>query len=142
MFRRETSPVTGSGDLYSPEDAARMLKETGCAAVMFARGAEGNPFIFPATRSFLATGSWTPVSFEERIDTAFRHLTLLSADIGERAACREMRKQFCAYTKGPPGKTGTPGSAALRNRLVYAETIEDYRNILNGFLSPDYSMRI
>jgi len=123
-------PVTGSGDLYSPEDAGRMFIETGCAAVMFARGAEGNPFIFPATQSFFSTGSWEPAPFEERITVALRHLTLLAADMGERAACREMRKQFCAYTKGPPGIKGEPGSAALRKRLVSAESIEDFRMIL------------
>ena len=133
LVSRLKIPVTGSGDLYTPEDAACMLKETRCAALMFARGAEGNPFIFPATRSFLTTGSWEPEAFEERVAAAFRHLTLLSADIGEGAACREMRKQFCAYTKGPPGKTGAPGSAALRNRLVSAETIEDFRTILANF---------
>ena len=130
LVTRLDIPVTGSGDLYSPEDAARMLTETGCAAVMFARGAEGNPFIFPAARAFLTSGSWEPAPFEERIDTAFRHLGLLAADIGEKAACREMRKQFCAYIKGPPGKVGKPGSAALRNRLVQAETIADFRAIL------------
>ena len=130
LVSRINIPVTGSGDLYTPEDAERMLRETGCAAIMFARGAEGNPFIFPATRSFFETGSWEPAPFEERITTALRHLTLLAADMGERAACREMRKQFCAYTKGPPGKTGEPGSAALRNRLVRAETIHDFRIIL------------
>ncbi|MCL2374789.1 MAG: tRNA dihydrouridine synthase DusB [Treponema sp.] len=130
LVTRLNVPVTGSGDLYTPEDAGRMLGETGCAAVMFARGSEGNPFIFPATRSFLMTGSWEPAPFEERISVAFRHLELLAEDIGERAACREMRKQFCAYTKGPSGKAGTPGSASLRNRLVRAETVEDFRNIL------------
>jgi hypothetical protein len=41
-----------------------------------------------------------------------------------------MRKAFCAYTKGPPGEKGEPGSAALRDRLVHAETIEDYKAIL------------
>ena len=132
LVSRLNIPVTGSGDLYSPEDAARMLAETGCAALMFARGAEGNPFIFPATRSFLAAGSWESAPFEERIAVAFRHLTLLAADIGEKAACREMRKQFCAYTKGPPGKKGEPGSAALRNRLVTAETIEEFRGIVSS----------
>ena len=127
-------PVTGSGDLYTPEDAGRMLGETGCAALMFARGAEGNPFIFKATQTFLASGSWTPPEFEERIAVALRHLLLLSEDIGERAACLEMRKQFCAYTKGPPGKTGMPGAAALRNSLVAAETIDDYRRILGEYV--------
>jgi len=132
LVTRVNVPVTGSGDLYTPEDAKRMLSETGCAAVMFARGAEGNPFLFPASRSFLTTGSWEPAPFEERMDTAFRHLNLLSADIGEKAACREMRKQFCAYIKGPPGKPGMPGVAALRNRIVQAETIEDFRTILEN----------
>jgi len=133
LVSRLAIPVAGSGDLYSPEDAERMLQETACAAVMFARGAEGNPFIFSATRSFLTTGSWLPASFEERITAAMRHLRMLSADIGERAACKEMRKQFCAYTKAPPGQKGEAGSAALRNRLVFAETIADYRAILGEF---------
>jgi hypothetical protein len=44
-----------------------------------------------------------------------------------------MRKQFCAYTKAPPGKTGVPGGGALRNRLVYAETINDFKRILEEF---------
>ena len=131
LVSRLSVPVTGSGDLFSPEDAGHMLRETGCAAIMFARGAEGNPFIFPAARSFLRIGSWEPATFEERIAAGFHHLVLLSADIGEKAACREMRKSFCAYTKAPPGKKGEPGSAALRNRLVHAETIEDYREILH-----------
>ena len=130
LVSRLQIPVAGSGDLFSPEAAERMLRETGCAAVMFARGAEGNPFIFPATRSLITTGSWLEPPFAERISVAFRHLTMLAQDIGEGPACREMRKQFCAYTKGPPGKIGEPGSAALRRRLVTAETIEDYRKIL------------
>jgi nifR3 family TIM-barrel protein len=136
LVSRLSIPVSGSGDLFSPEDAERMLRETGCAGLMFARGAEGNPFIFPAARSFLANGSWEAPVFEERIAAAFRHLKLLSADIGEKAACKEMRKQFCAYTKGFPGKAGEPGTAALRKRLVSAETIEDYRALLRGFIAP------
>ncbi|MCL2382362.1 MAG: tRNA dihydrouridine synthase DusB [Treponema sp.] len=133
LVSRLSVPVTGSGDLYSPEDAGSMLSQTGCAAVMFARGSEGNPFIFPATRSFLATGAWEPEPFQERVAVAFRHLTLLAASLGEKTACREMRKQFCAYIKGPAGKPGMPGSAALRNRLVQAQTIEEYRTILDEF---------
>ncbi|MCL2443856.1 MAG: tRNA dihydrouridine synthase DusB [Treponema sp.] len=117
-------PVTGSGDLYTPEDAQRMLKETGCAAVMFARGAMGNPFIFSTARSLLETGSWETVPFSTRIAAALRHLEMLAADIGERTACLEMRKQFCAYTKG------ITGGAALRDKAVRAETIEEYRRIV------------
>ncbi|HCC38217.1 MAG TPA: tRNA dihydrouridine synthase DusB [Treponema sp.] len=123
---RLSIPVTGSGDLYTPEDGRRMLAETGCAAIMFARGAMGNPFIFSAARSLLETGKWEPAPFSARIHAAFRHLELLAADTGERQACLEMRKQFCAYTKG------LPGGAALREKVVHAETIEEYRNILSA----------
>ncbi|MCL2069802.1 MAG: tRNA dihydrouridine synthase DusB [Treponema sp.] len=130
LVSRLQIPVAGSGDLFSPEDAVRMLSETGCAAIMFARGAEGNPFIFSAARSYLSSGFWEPVPFDERINVAFRHLKLLAADIGEKRACKEMRRQFCAYTKAPAGTKGRPGSAALRNRLVLAETIADYYKIM------------
>ncbi|MDR0322905.1 MAG: tRNA dihydrouridine synthase DusB [Treponema sp.] len=128
LTSRLNVPVTGSGDLYTPEDAQQMLKETGCAAIMFARGAMGNPFIFSATHSLLHKGSWEPSLFSARITAAMRHLEMLAADIGERTACLEMRKQFCAYTKGM-----TCG-AALREKAVHAETIEEYRQITADFL--------
>jgi nifR3 family TIM-barrel protein len=138
-------PVAGSGDLYTPEDAEAMLRETRCAAVMFARGAQGNPFIFAAARALLTGTPYAPPSPEERIALAFRHLLLRAEDIGEGPACREMRKQFCAYTKGRsggsghsggPGRSsgsgspGIPGGNRLRDQLVRAETIADYRAIL------------
>jgi nifR3 family TIM-barrel protein len=120
-------PVTGSGDLFTPEDAARLLRETGCAALMFARGAMGNPFIFAETRSLLETGAYTPVSAAERVQAGFRQLCLLASDAGELRACLEMRKQFCAYTRG------MSGGAELRNRLVHAENIESYRTIFQNY---------
>jgi nifR3 family TIM-barrel protein len=134
LVTRLNIPVTGSGDLYTPEDAQQMLKETGCAAIMFARGAMGNPFIFSATRSLLETGSWQPASFSARTTAAMRHLEMLAADIGERTACLEMRKQFCAYTKG------MIGGAALREKAVHAETISDYRRIIEIFNETNSEM--
>jgi tRNA-dihydrouridine synthase len=128
-----TVPVTGSGDLYTPHDAEHMLRETGCAALMFARGAMGNPFIFSAARSFLETGVVKPVSFSERINAAFRHLEMLAVDIGERSACLEMRKQFCAYTKG------MQGGALIREKAVHAHTIAEYRQILPPFTPVEVS---
>jgi nifR3 family TIM-barrel protein len=127
LVSRTRVPVCGSGDLYTPEDAQRMLRETGCAAVMFARGAMGRPYIFSQTVSLLQSGSWTPMSFSAAMSAAFRHLEMLAACIGERSACLEMRKQFCAYTKG------FPGGAALRENVVHAETIEEYRRICGGW---------
>jgi len=135
LVSRASVPVIGSGDLFSPEDAERMLRETGCAGVMFARGAMGNPFIFGETRSLLLRGSYCQVPALEKMRTALRQLELLAADSGEEFACREMRKQFCAYTKG------IPGGGAVRNDLVRASTIAEYRNILSAAgMLPDSSV--
>jgi nifR3 family TIM-barrel protein len=117
-------PVAGSGDLFKAEDAARMLCETGCAAVMFARGSFGNPFIFSETKNLLTGKTAESPSAALRINTALRQLEILARDIGEKSACLEMRKVFCAYTKG------LHGAAPLRARIVHAATIDEYRSLL------------
>jgi nifR3 family TIM-barrel protein len=130
LVSRLSVPVTGSGDLYSPEDAQRMLRETGCAAVMFARGAMGNPFIFSETKALLSGAAYSPPGRPERLGMGMHHLERLAADLGEHRACLDMRKHFCDYTKGRPGQSNIPGSAALRTQLVHADTIADFKRIL------------
>ena len=118
-------PIFGSGDLFTPEDAERMLSETGCDGVMFARGAMGNPFIFDKTIQLLTTGKYDDIPVQTRIETGFRELLNLSNDIGEKSACLEMRKRFCAYSKG------INGGAAIREKIVKAQTISDYKELFN-----------
>ena len=98
-------PVFGSGDVFSPEDAAELMDGCGLDGVMFARGAIGNPFIFQETRQLLESGSFTLPSAEERIAAAIRHLHLAVECFGESLACREMRKHLMAYIKGMPGSS-------------------------------------
>ncbi|ULQ58698.1 tRNA dihydrouridine synthase DusB [Brucepastera parasyntrophica] len=117
-------PVFGSGDLFSPEDGKRMLEETGCDGIMFARGAMGNPFIFAQTRDLLTAGSYSEVTAQERMTAAWQELLGLSDLIGEIPACREMRKRFCAYSRG------IQNGGAMRASLVKAAAIQDYREIL------------
>ncbi|MDR0524281.1 MAG: tRNA dihydrouridine synthase DusB [Spirochaetaceae bacterium] len=132
LVSRLPVPVIGSGDLFSPQAAEEMLRETACAAVMFARGALGNPFIFSET-FFRLQGSTLhsedPRSSKQILETGFRHLLLRAGDAGEKKACLEMRKQMCAYTRG------ISGGGALRNKLVHAESIADYRRILDEYLA-------
>ena len=122
-------PVFGSGDLFSPQAAHDMLVSTGCAGVMFARGAMGNPFIFRQTRELLQTGAYSEITLADKIRTAKKELTLLCKEKGERTACREMRKRFAAYTKG------IAGGAKLREQLVQASSIQDYESILEGYFA-------
>ena len=122
-------PVFGSGDLFKPEDARRMLEETGADAVMFARGAMGNPFIFRDATDLLTKGSYEPVPPEERVKTGFAELERLVAETSEQHACLEMRKRFAAYSKG------ISGGAALRAQIVHAATVQDYKDIFANFLN-------
>jgi tRNA-dihydrouridine synthase B len=129
LKRRLPVPVFGSGDLLEAEDAARMVQETGCDAVLFARGAVGNPFIFAeAARLFAGLPPSPPPTPAERLAAGLDQLELAVPLHGERAACREMRKHFCAYTRG------LPGGAALRSRVVTAESAEDYCRLVGDYL--------
>ncbi len=121
-------PVFGSGDLFKPEDAKRMLEETGVDAVMFARGAMGNPFIFRDAISLLKNGSYEPLPPKVRIQTGFMELERLSKATNEKHACLEMRKRFNAYSKG------IQNGAQLRLQIVHASTIQDYHDIFDNLL--------
>lgn len=114
-------PVIGNGDIFKPEDAKRIFEETGCDAVMVARGAQGNPWIFREISHYLETGERLPrPSIEEIRQMILRHTQMQIAFRGETAGMREMRKHIAWYT------TGLPHSAALRNEV---NQIEDFQTL-------------
>ncbi|MFX3631648.1 MAG: tRNA dihydrouridine synthase DusB [Candidatus Pristimantibacillus sp.] len=99
-------PVIGNGDVFSPEDAKRLLDHTGCDGVMIGRGALGNPWMLYRTIQYLSTGELLPDPLpREKIDVAILHLDRLIALKGESVAVREMRKHLAWYLKGIPGGT-------------------------------------
>ena len=113
-------PVIGNGDVFTAEDGMRMLDETGCDAVMVARGALGNPWIF---RELNAAYHGDPVperpSTEEIIETVKRHIALDLELKGEYGTVIEMRKHVSWYTKG------IVGAAKLRTRINTAVSIDE-----------------
>jgi len=96
-------PVIGSGDIRRPDDAARMLSETGCDAVMVGRGALGNPWLVGNILSHLSDGDVCPPSLAERGETIRRHLALAVDYYGEKIGTRDFRKHLLWYTKGLRG---------------------------------------
>ena len=96
-------PVIGSGDLFTAADVALMLEETGCDAVMIARGAMGNPWIFRESLALLTGAEPQAPTPAERYGAACRHLELFSELEGDRVALMEMRKHLSWYSKGLPG---------------------------------------
>ena len=112
-------PVIGNGDIFTPEDAGRMLKETGCDGIMVARGAKGNPWLFGRINHYLDTGEVLPgPSMAEIKAMILRHGRMLVQFKGEGVAMREMRGHMAWYTKG------MPHSATLRNEINQVELLD------------------
>ena len=121
-------PVFGNGDIFKPEDAIRMMQETGCDAVMIGRGAKGNPWIFEGIRRLLAGEEpLTAPTLEETCQMLLRHARLQCSLKGEYIGMREMRKHAAWYT------TGFPESAAFRNQVNLTETYEEFENLVRRF---------
>lgn len=113
-------PVFGSGDVFSASAALAMLGQTGCSGVMIARGAIGNPFIFADATALWTGGRAAPRSAAQIAEVARAHLLRSIRTLGEKTACIEFRKQFCAYTRG------FAGGAALRESAVHGATEAEY----------------
>jgi len=96
-------PVIGSGDVFSAADVVSMIEQTGVDAVMVARGAQGNPWIFREARALTETGETIPgPTPTERVQMALEHSRALVEFGGEHAVIR-MRKHVGWYVAGLPG---------------------------------------
>lgn len=107
-------PVIGNGDVFNSGDVERMMEYTGCDAVMIARGALGNPFIF----------SNEVPDIDKIIDTALYHMECIVKHKGEYIGIREARKHISWYIKG------FHGAAKAKNAVNCSETAEQIREIL------------
>lgn len=122
-------PVIGNGDVFSPEDAKRMVEETGCDGIMVARGAKGNPWIFREITEYLDAGVIPDrPSVEEVKKMILRHGRMMIEFKGEMAGMREMRKHVAWYT------AGYPNSAALRNDINTVETLDELAELIGSRL--------
>lgn len=118
-------PVIGNGDIFTPEDAKRMMEDTGCDGLMAARGARGNPWLFQRINHYLDTGILLPVPDEEEIcRMILRHARLQIKLKGELLGMKEMRKHVAWYT------AGMPHSAAIRRESNLLETYEELEKLL------------
>jgi tRNA-dihydrouridine synthase B len=124
-------PVVGNGDVCSAEDFMRMKQETHCDAVMIARGAIGNPWIFREIKAALNGDAWQPPSLTERVRTVIDHLDAEIELKGEHTGVKRMRRQMSCYLKA------FPGASALRqatfehyDRDGVVGVLEDFSNSL------------
>lgn len=123
---RVNIPVWGNGDVFSAEDALRMVKETGCAGVAVARGAKGNPWIFREIKAALNGEPIPPRPSMEEIKATIKRQTELMLEYKpEYIAIREMRKHVSWYT------TGLRNCSALRAEVNSTETMEELFELLD-----------
>jgi len=121
-------PVIGNGDVFTPEDAKRMLTLTGCDGVMIGRAALGNPWVIYRTVHYLTTGELLPEpSPMEKVKIAILHMDRLIEIKGEQIALREMRKHAAWYIKGLKGAT------RIKNAIHQQETREGMAQLLLDF---------
>lgn len=121
-------PVVGNGDVCTPADAAHMLEQTGCDAVMVGRVALGNPWIFQQINAALSEQPQIlpPPGLFERLTVMAHHIEALCEDKGERRGMSEARKHVGWYLKG------LRGAASLRRMAGQLSTKEDFKELLRA----------
>lgn len=119
-------PVIGNGDVIGAESALRMMEETGCDAVMAARAARGNPWIF---REIDAALKGKPIPErpvrKEVIRMLLRHADMLCRQKGETIGMRQMRGHAASYL------SGFPGAARVRGKINRVNTLEDLEQLMS-----------
>ena len=104
-------PVIGNGDIQTPEDALKMIRTTGCDAVMVGRAALKNPFIFSQIDAFLDTGTYQTPSSDQIFDIMRALILAYTNHFGEAVGSKMLRGRLAWFVKG------MPGSAAFRKSL-------------------------
>ena len=120
-------PVIANGDVFSGEDAVRILKQTGADMAMIGRGSFGNPWIFQEARAALA-GEPIPQRppLAQRCDLAVRQIQLASEYNCEKIAVLTARRHYAWYLKG------VPHASCYKEQIVRMETLEDVYRVTKG----------
>ena len=116
-------PVVGNGDITCGSDALDMVEQTGCDAVMIARAAQGNPWVFADVKAALNGCSFERPTLEERLEMARRHARLLQKREGRNIV--RMRKHASWYV------TGLPGAARARALFNECTTYDDFDRVFS-----------
>ena len=120
-------PVIANGDVFSAEDAVRILRFTGADMAMIGRGAFGNPFLFAQAKAALEGREIPPLpSVAERFAVAVRQIELSAKYRSERTALLEARRHCCWYLKG------VPYANYYKEQIVKMETLDDLYRVAEG----------
>jgi len=122
-------PVLGNGDIWSAEDAVRMVRETGCDGVVVGRGCQGRPWLFAdLAAAFNGSDHRVRPGLREVADAIYRHGVLMIDyyDGDEGKGMRDLRKHMAWYLKG----YAVGGDA--RRALAMTSTLDELRERLDA----------
>jgi tRNA-dihydrouridine synthase B len=124
--------ILGSGDVFTAQDAVRLLEETGVDMVWIARGAIGNPWIFRHVMALLRndTGTSAP-SIQEQCDALADHFAIAMEIHGEPLAGRRMRKMGIKYSRFHPE------SVLVKQDFIAVHSLRDWSGVLDKWYSTD-----
>ena len=118
-------PVFANGDIFEPDDAARILRYTGCDMAVIGRGSFGNPWLFQRANALLRGSPLpAPPTVTGRFDTAVMQIEDAVLYKGEKIACLEARKHFSWYLRG------VPHSSYYKREIVQIETLDDVYKLI------------
>jgi tRNA-dihydrouridine synthase B len=122
-------PVIGNGDIRVPQDAVRMIEETGCDAVMIGRAASSNPWIFCQISQFISSGHYTEPTDADRhrlLSDYFRSLV----EAGMPDAIGKMKQFATLFTHG------VRNGGQLREAVHHARTSAEILEHVDSFFAP------
>ena len=120
-------PVLANGDIFTAEDAVKILKYTGADIAMIGRGAMGDPWLFQQAETLIKGDDLPPLPpIGKRAETAMRQFELAAVYKGERVACLEARKHYSWYLRG------VPHSGYFKEMISKAATMTDLYKITEG----------
>jgi tRNA-dihydrouridine synthase len=122
--------VIGNGDIVTPEDAVRMVRETGCDAVMIGRTASSNPWIFRQIEQYLATGTYDHPTERQRYELMRTYYGML-CDRGEVDTVGKM-KQFATYFTH-----GVRNGSKLRAEIYRATEAPQILHLVDAFFERE-----
>jgi tRNA-dihydrouridine synthase B len=125
-------PVIGNGDIVTPEDAVRMVRETGCDAVMVGRTASSNPWIFRQIQDYVTTGQYRIPSEDDRYQLMRRYYSML-CEHGSADAVGKM-KQFATYFTH-----GVRNGSKLRVDIYHASEPTQILGLVDAFFARELS---
>ncbi|MBU5592081.1 tRNA dihydrouridine synthase DusB [Clostridium sp. MSJ-4] len=126
-----TIPVIGNGDVFSAEDAKRLIDISHCDGIMVARGSLGNPWIFKQIKSILQGEEAIYPTDLEKIDLCIKHYKISLEYDEEDKVVREMRKHIAWYVKGLKNCTDIKMAVNMeKSAMKVLDLMEEYKKLL------------